>query len=63
MQAAGRPSLPRLWGLDVSTLLASSIHVALRTVIAGSNPPLGLDAQMRATPSPCRLVPAFHRQS
>jgi hypothetical protein len=53
-----------LWVSDAPTVLASSIHVEPWTVIAESNPPLGLDAQIPATASPYLLldVPVFHRQ-
>ena len=46
-------AFPRLWGSDVPTVPASSIHVAPWTVIAESNPPLGQDALIRATASLC----------
>jgi hypothetical protein len=38
--------LPRLWGSDVSTIPANSRHVVPWTVVAESNPPLGLDVQI-----------------
>ena len=51
VRAAGHPEIPRPWGSDVPTVPASSIHVAPRTVIASTYPPLGLDAQIRAAAS------------
>ena len=51
-------------GSDAATVPASSVHVEPWTVIAESNPPLGLDVQIQATASPYLLlhVPVFHRQ-
>ena len=43
-----------LWVSDAPTVLASLIHVEPWTVIAESNPPLGLDAQIQGTASPCQ---------
>jgi hypothetical protein len=48
--------LPRLWGSEVPTVSASSRHVAPWNVVAESNPPLGLDALIRATASQCLLL-------
>ncbi len=57
--------LPRLWCSEVPTVPASSRHVAPWTVVAKSNPPLGLDALIWATASQWLLldVPVLYRHS
>jgi hypothetical protein len=58
-------AFPRLWGSGVPTVPANQIHETPWTVIAESNPPLGLDALILATASPCLLldVPGLHCHS